>query len=162
MAITRLGGANAITGTIPTTVAPGQGKILQVVTATDSSGRSTTSTSFVTASNTMSVSITPSSASSKVFITVSGNIYQQTGGKYIYATIFRGSTDLGASSDRGLTNIYANPNDSGGSLAMSILDSPSTTSATTYQVYFRTTSGGTSVLNESNTKGTITAFEIEG
>ena len=162
MAITRLGGANAITGTIPTTVAPGQGKILQVVTATDSSGRSTTSTSFVTASNTMSGSITPSSASSKVFITVSGNIYQQTGGKYIYATIFRGSTDLGASSDRGLTNIYANPNDSGGSLAMSILDSPSTTSATTYQVYFRTTSGGTSVLNESNTKGTITAFEIEG
>ena len=36
MAITRLGGANAITGTIPTSVAPGQGKVLQVVQGTSS------------------------------------------------------------------------------------------------------------------------------
>ena len=35
------------------------GKVLQVVTATDDTARSTTSTSFVTASNTLSVSITP-------------------------------------------------------------------------------------------------------
>jgi trimeric autotransporter adhesin len=40
----------------------GAGKVLQVVTATDSTQRSTTSTSFVTASNTLSVSITPSSS----------------------------------------------------------------------------------------------------
>ncbi len=49
------------------------GKVLQVVTATDSSGRSTTSTSFVTASNTLSVDITPSATSSKILIQISGS-----------------------------------------------------------------------------------------
>ena len=51
--------------------AAGGGKVLQVVTATDSTARSTTSTSFVTASNTLSVDITPSATSSKIFITAS-------------------------------------------------------------------------------------------
>ena len=136
------------------------GKVLQVITATDSTFRSTTSTSFVTASNTMSVTITPSSASNKVFVIVSGNLYQVTPPKYAIATIFRGATDLGAASNKGLTNLYANPNDLGVSLCMTILDSPSTTSATTYQVYFLSGSGGTAYLNENNTKGCITAFEI--
>jgi hypothetical protein len=44
------------------------GKVLQVVTATDDTERTTTSTSFVTASNTLSVAITPSATSSKVFV----------------------------------------------------------------------------------------------
>jgi hypothetical protein len=56
------------------TLGSGIGKVLQVVTATDSTQRSTTSTSFVTASNTLSVSITPSSASNKVLILVSSTI----------------------------------------------------------------------------------------
>ena len=43
----------------------GGGKILQVLGATDSTYRTTSSQSFVTASNTLSVAITPSSTSSK-------------------------------------------------------------------------------------------------
>ena len=142
----------------------GAGAVLQVVTATDSTSRSTTSTSFVTASNTLSVSITPSSSSNKIFVIVSGNLYQQTAAKYTIATIYRGATDLGAASDKGLTNLWTYPNDSGASLCMTILDSPATTSATTYQVYFRTatSSGGTAYLNENACKSSITAFEIAG
>jgi hypothetical protein len=138
------------------------GKVLQVVTATDSTGRSTSSASFVTASNTMSVSITPSSASNKIFVTVSGNLYQVTAPKYAIATIFRDATDLGAASNKGLTNVYANPNDTGAPLCMTILDSPNTTSAITYQVYILSGSGGTATINENNCKGVITAFEIAG
>ena len=138
------------------------GKILQTVSATDSTGRSTTSTSFVTGSNTMSVDITPSSTSNKIFVMATGNIYNNTASKYVYATIKRDSTDLGASSDKGLTNMYSGGGgDDGVPLAMSVLDSPSSTSELTYQVFFRV-SGGTGNLNESDAKGSITAFEIAG
>jgi hypothetical protein len=57
-------GANAITA-LPSGVG---GKVLQVVTATDLTQRSTTSTSFVTGSNALSVAITPSSASNKIYL----------------------------------------------------------------------------------------------
>jgi hypothetical protein len=141
---------------------PSGGKVLQVVTATDSTPRTTASSSFVTASNTMSVSITPSSASNKIFVSVSGNIYNTTAATYCVATIFRDATDLGAASDRGLTNTWTGDTDGGSPLCMIILDSPSTTSATTYQVYFRQRNGGTAILNEGSCKGSITAFEIAG
>ena len=138
------------------------GKVLQVVTATDSTGRTTTSTSFVTGSNTMSVDITPSSTSNKIFVMATGNIYNNTASKYTFATIKRDSTDLGSGSDKGLTNMYSGGGgDDGVPLAISVLDSPSSTSQLTYQVFFRV-SGGTGALNESDAKGSITAFEIAG
>ena len=46
----------------------GGGKINQVITATDVTQRTTTSTSFVTGSNTLSATITPSASDSKIFI----------------------------------------------------------------------------------------------
>ena len=136
------------------------GKVLQVVIGTDATARTTTSTSFVTASNTMSVTITPSSASNKIFLIATGNLYQQSSSKYAIATIFRDATDLGASSNKGLTNNYSGSSDNGVCLSISKLDSPSTTSAITYQVYFLSSSGGTAILNENNNQGSLTAFEI--
>ena len=133
----------------------GGGKVLQVVTATDSTERSTTSTSFVTGSNTLSVSITPSSASNKIFVAVSSSIYGSGTFSFFY-TIFRDAVNIGASDgmQRLYTSLYV-------PMAMSILDSPNTTSATTYQVYMKS-NGGTAALNWGNLKGTITAFEIAG
>ena len=138
------------------------GKVLQVITATDSTQRSTTSTSFVTGSNTMSVAITPASASNKIFLIASGNLYQQTGQIYTIATIYRDATDLGAASNKGLTQMYTPiASDASSSMCMTILDSPNTTSAITYQVYFRTTNAsGQAELNQNGPKGSITAFEI--
>ena len=135
----------------------GAGKVLQVVTATDTTVRSTSSSSFVTGSNTLSVSITPSSASNKIFVAVSSPIDGGGGAWSFYYTIYRDSTDLGNSTNgmqRLYTSLYV-------PMAMSILDSPSTTSATTYQVYMRS-NGGTANLNSGGAKGTITAFEIAG
>jgi hypothetical protein len=48
------------------------GTVLQVITAVDTALRTTTSTSFVVASNTAQVSITPLSATSKFIITCCG------------------------------------------------------------------------------------------
>ena len=143
------------------TVGATAGQVIQVVTATDSTVRNTTSTSFVTASNTLSVSITPSSASNKILVIVSTGIYMP----YVECavTIFRGATDLGAASNKGLLYVGASTGDMASSAAMSILDSPSTTSATTYQVYFRSvTSFGQTSINYSNAKGSITVMEIKG
>ena len=133
------------------------GKVLQVVTATDETERSTTSTSFVTASNTLSVTITPSSASNKIYLLCSTVATKNTAGGG-YVTIYRGATNLGTA--QGLSRY------NGGALgwkgvAMSILDSPSSTSALTYQVYITSDDGNQFFINAA-TKASITAFEIAG
>ena len=137
----------------------GIGKVLQVVTATDSTTRSTTSASFVTASNTLSVNITPSSASNKIFIIVNAGGYINATGDANY-TIYRESTNLGGSN--GMTVMYnETAAQINSSIAMSYLDSPSSTSELTYQVYLKAVSG-TVYINYPNGKASITAFEIAG
>ena len=138
------------------------GKVLQVVTATDSTQRDTNSTSYVTASNTLAVAITPSATSSKVYINLTFTGFQNVSGKASLYTLYRGSTDLSANGDF----IHHYDSDSGGarvvghSYCISILDSPNTTNATTYQLYIKNESGGTSKINHDGATSTITAFEI--
>jgi hypothetical protein len=136
----------------------GGGKVLQVVTATDDTARSTTSTSFVTASNTLSVSITPSSTSSKVLILVSSS-GKCNGNSSGFFTIYRdGTTNLGEASNGFIRTTDGNVDVSVG-LGINYLDSPSTTSATTYQVYMRA-SANTVFLQSNTCRGVITAMEI--
>ena len=178
MAITRLGGANAITGTLPAanindtsigniTALPAGvgGKVLQVVTATDSTQRNTNSTSFVTASNTLSVNITPSATSSKVFVVVNTTAYNNNSGVSMALTIYRDSSDLG-NGVYGMINSYdtntSGQRTIGQPTSMSVLDSPSSTSQLTYQVYVRTDSSGEIYFNYADIKASITAFEIAG
>jgi len=163
MAITRLGGANAITGTLPAAninaTSLGNvdvGKVLQVVTATDSTRRTSTSTSWVTSSNTLSVTITPSSTSNKIFIELNTSIFGI--GLRTYTTIFRDSTNLGDATygmSQSTTGTWTG-------LGMSYLDSPSSTSALTYQFYWQNGGSGTSYMNGDNGTASITAFEIAG
>jgi len=115
------------------------GKILQMVTATDTSARSTTSTSFVTASSTATVNITPSATSSKIFVICTGNFHTSDGDDGWCATIYRDATNLGNA-----TSGLASGNSVNGicpnffSTTMTILDSPNTTSQITYQLYIKT------------------------
>lgn len=166
MALTRLG-TNAII-TVPSsaiTALPAGvgGKVLQVVTARDSTERSTSSSSFVTASNTLSVTITPSSTSNKIFVIATLNVLTPSGTYAMYLTIYRNSTNLG-DSQFGMGRHLDGSNLNLGNTAMTYLDSPSSTSALTYQVYFYTQSGGglSSIINKDGSVGSITAFEIAG
>jgi hypothetical protein len=165
--ITR-GYANLITADGPNAVASGSiqaadlasgvgGKVLQVVTATDSTQRTTSSTTFVTASNTLSVSITPSSSSNNVFVLVTnGGQGDGSVGRY---TIYRNSTNLG----NGNSGMYSSGGNEGSSnTTISILDTPATTSTITYQVYLRSEGGNTAYSSFGNVKASITAFEIAG
>jgi hypothetical protein len=157
-------GASGDTITIPSGAtltnsgtATGFGKVLQVITATDTTERTTISSSFVTGSNTMLINITPSSISSKIFLisTFSGRV--QSGGAMY--TIYRDSTNIGVTN--GITRVY-NAGDLYFNISMSILDAPSSTSEIAYQVYFNCQNGGTATVNSGNLKASLTAFEIEG
>ena len=134
------------------------GQVIQVLSATDSTTRTTTSSSFVTASNTLSVTITPSSASNKILILASSPILVV--GNAGYYTIFRDSTNLGTSN--GLGAGYGGDVGTYDNLGINYLDSPNTTSAITYQVYFRAIGAVTAELNLNTTKGSITCLEIKG
>jgi hypothetical protein len=139
------------------------GKVLQVITATDSTQRSTTSTSFVTASNTLSVDITPSSTSSKIYIIVSFQYFSPVSQNNLLCTIFRDSTNLGnATNGFGKIKVQADGTGSHqGYGCMAVLDSPSTASQVTYQLYMKTNIG-TGKINNDGAFSTITAFEIAG
>jgi len=134
----------------------GGGKILQVLTASDSTERTTTSTSFVTASSTLTVDITPSATSSKIFVVASIGAYKKDGGA-MHLSIFRGSTNLGHN-DRGMIN--GDANNVRYSSAMTVLDSPSSTSATTYRVRMRSEGGDTIRLNADGVESNIVVMEV--
>jgi len=138
------------------------GQVIQVVSATDDTQRTTTSTSFVTASNTLSVTITPSSASNKILILCSASVASLTGTDFFNTTIYRnGSTNLGNgnngfSSNRAGSDVVLYSN-----IGINYLDSPATTSATTYQVYIRIAANN-GAINANNSRGIITVMEIKG
>ena len=140
------------------------GSVIQTIQATDSTSRSTSSSSWVTGSNTLSVTITPISSTSKILISCSLAVSQTASNGGAYYTVYRnGSTNLGSSSTgffSWYTNAsYSNPFRGSGSIVY--LDSPATTSATTYQVYMQTNTVGNAGLNNESQLSTITVQEIK-
>jgi hypothetical protein len=175
MAITRLGGANAITGTIPTSVAPGQGKVLQVVSTNKSDTWSSSGTGNFQAVTGLSLNITPSSTSNKILIKTDVNMYvNDYGGGY---SIFRGGSQIVTPSSVGSRSVANASHHTYGAanyqsnMGLNYLDSPSSTSSLTYAIYVFVRSG-TYYVNRSSTDSdtddyartisTITAFEIAG
>jgi hypothetical protein len=131
------------------------GKVLQVVQATDETARSTTSGTYVTASNTLLVNITPSSTSSKILIMVNTSAYHNATSSTMNGAIFKNGSIL-------KTITYGFKRDDDSAVISGVyLDSPATTSSIAYQLYF-SMSTGTAFINASNTLGTITAMEIAG
>lgn len=134
--------------------AAGGGKVLQVVSFVSSSTNSTTSTSFVDTS--LTLNITPTSASSKVFVLVTTRYRIANNNNLIQLKLVRGATSLTsegyAGLDSGSLDIY-------GRFALNYLDSPATTSSTTYKMQFASESGGT-VTTGGEDSCTITLMEI--
>ena len=84
----------------------------------------------------LSGTITPSSTSSKILIQVN-LVYYCASGAGFGARILRGSTSIYDPSPSGSTGpyiVYSNSNQKYGTCNFSYMDSPSTTSATTYKI----------------------------
>jgi hypothetical protein len=131
--------------------------VIQVVSANLSTSISTTSGSYVTTG--LTASITPQNTTSKILVMVSGaNIYN--GSAAVITTIYRGATNLGTGDLSSLGIWYAGTGQGG--IVMQYLDSPATTSSTTYTVYFAANGGGTAIFSNQNTLSSITLLEISG
>jgi hypothetical protein len=141
--------------------AAGGGKVLQVVMA--STNTQTTNSTTTPADTTLTATITPSSATSKVLVLVSQNgVLGTTASNGVQLRLMRGATSiLNFSGSLGYSQASSTRNDTAASC--SYLDSPATTSATTYKTQFsQRTSDGTAVqvqvVTEANS--TITLLEI--
>jgi hypothetical protein len=146
--------------------AAGGGKVLQVVFASSTTTKSSTSATY--ADTDITATITPSSASSKVLVMVvhaaAGKNGDASNG-LLQVKLMRGATEISNSGDVFGNNNVSHPNFS--ELTMVELDSPATTSATTYKTQYRSPNGGSGgavINNYYNTSGeaksTITLMEI--
>jgi hypothetical protein len=140
------------------------GKILQVVSATDSTNRTTSSTSYADAG--LSISITPLSSSSTLYLTWVGRITTTDGGGTT-GTLEVSITD---SSDVALVGaeeakwVYREEN-GGGDGAGTMLTctgvvASTDTSARTYKLRFKRAQGGTQTIQNASNTGRITVMEV--
>ena len=132
------------------------GSVLQVVSANGGILVQSTSSSFIDAG--LSATITPSSTSSKILIIVDQLLAADSAGWWAGYGIYRGSTSIKGTSyelRNGGSHIHSR-------VSLNYLDSPSTTSATTYKTMFRRTSGSTASVNDNSAPSTITLMEVAG
>jgi hypothetical protein len=154
--------------------------ILQIVQAVKADTFTTTSTSF-TAVTGLSATITPSSATSKILVTTMVPIGVAGGGSLDRAgflTVFRGATNLSNPTSSGSRSkaFHGQPNIESGRnaqiAAVSFLDSPATTSATTYEVrvmagisetvFINRATNDTDAASQARMVSTITLTEVAG
>ena len=133
---------------IPTTGVPtgGGGGIVQIKMGTLTAPASNTTSGSFTDTG-LTCAITPTSATSKVFCMVSLGSISATAGTSTGFRLVRGSTDIGVPDSTalqsGFTNIYDADQIILASASFNYLDSPATTSATTYKITWRNSSSTT-------------------
>jgi hypothetical protein len=145
--------------TAPEWAAPaGGGKVLQVVEGNTSTSVSNSTTTY--ADTGLTATITPSSASSKVLVFVNHNGVYMTqpsaGSNSSRIKLFRGATEISKADYS-----YGTTQDFGGA-SQSILDTPATTSATTYKTQFISVENKASVTIQADNinRSSIILMEI--
>ena len=140
--------------------------VIQVKSTTVTASTFSTSSATLVDITGLSVSITPTSATSKILVTAFVSCGLTSATEITTLTLARGGTAIGGGTDG--TNVgETRSGDRAYSFAMQFLDSPATTSATTYNVRTLATGGGyTFRLNRAgsaaqyNGISTITVMEV--
>ena len=149
--------ASKLSGQVPDANAP-SGSVIQVVNATTLTATNTTASTFI--ATTLAATITPFSATSKILIFGQGFAYASVSQAQPQITLYRGGTDINGV-NYGFGNIYSNNGGyNEGILAFSFLDSPNTTSATTYTIYLRNNGVGLGNFGSTDRRSVITLMEI--
>jgi len=137
---------------------PSSGKVLQVVSATNATAVVSSSTTFVDTN--LTATITPSSATSKILVMVTQSCFKSAANASLglKLNINRGASAI-------FTSIYLLYTGTAIELStfetIGYLDSPSTTSATTYKTQFANQFNNASVeVQPSNTTSSIILMEI--
>lgn len=149
-------GVSAVQAGAVTTSDLPAGTVLQVVQAVYATETETSSSTF--SDTGLTVSITPSAASSKVLVIVSQDIGKRTNDLLANLRLMRNSTSLGNIASLGTNSaVTIFGNNSG----FAYLDSPATTSATTYKTQFNSSNGlAAARVCSNNQQSTITVLEI--
>jgi hypothetical protein len=152
--------ATQLTGTIAAAALPA-GSVLQVVNGTTSTQITNSTNVFVTTG--LTATITPKFATSKILVLVNQTgCFKDTTNTYLQLNLYRGATLLALFEGQGG---YSNSTValSHGACSTGTLDSPATTSATTYSTSFRSFSNTAVVYTQaSSCTSTITLMEIQG
>ena len=150
--IASVNATTATSGTLPTARLP-TGTVLQVSANSISTSQSTTSSSHQ--NSTLTANITPSNSSNKILVSfsfVGGGNYS---GRSVFYALYKNGSQV-FSYELFLNTVSTIP------LALTYLDSPATTSSTTYALYFRTDGLGTAYVSVGNAVSTIVLQEIAG
>ena len=175
---TTIGGTLGVTGATTlsnqlTDANMSAGSVIQVKQITTTSQSTTTSTSFV--STGFTDVITPSSTSSKILVSYSSAIHNNTGSQMTLTDLFRdptsstsagtaisGGTTLSGGNTYGLTQTYSQTAAIVEQAYAQFLDSPSTTSEVRYLIGFKSLAGGTSFFGTNSLVSILTLMEIAG
>jgi hypothetical protein len=160
----QIGSANATlvtSGTLPAAALPA-GSVLQVVSASTSTQVSSASTARVDTG--LTATITPTKNTSTILVVTSCRIYCATSSVGVCSSnvqLLRGATTLQTRNRYGLPDVINVG--AGDQFSTSYLDSPATTSATTYKVTFNRGNGNAAVYAQLDSDmSTITLMEIQG
>ena len=151
-----------VAGGVPSWASPaGGGKVLQVVNVINNTFAQSTSTTY--ADTGLTATITPTSATSKVLVLVTQDIGKSNSNSTINLKVMRGSTSIVGSQavelglyTSTLMEMYSF------NYPFTVLDSPATTSATTYKTQFAVRAGGTGAvyIAGQGSYSTMTLLEI--
>jgi len=154
---------NAIQTTAGKSILNSTGSVLQVVSFTSNCSHSTTSSTLQ--STDLVKSITPSSSSSKILINFTAWAASTASAAHVTWSIFRGLTNLDTSPGNALYmgNFYTGGGGAiEGQASMVWLDSPGTTSETSYRIYFASYNNSTTVHFGGGRTSSIVLMEISG
>ena len=153
---------------IPTTGVPtgGGGGIVQIKMGSKTNPFNTASSTMVDTG--LSVSITPTSATSKILVNVSlGSFQNNDGDKRAFMNIVRDSTNVligDAATGHEVTAAVCARSNAGAHhqfpLSFMVLDSPATISAVTYKVQVKGDNGGTIKVSMNSQPSNMTVMEI--
>ena len=141
----------AVSGNVLTDTSPKAGNVIQVVNVTKTDVFTTTSSSFVDVTG-LSATITPSSASSKIMVCVSFYFSSSSSSGYPIARVLRGATAIYVGDSAGSRTpalvqtgggLFSSDGGTGFCVSAQFIDSPATTSATTYKLQALQSAGNT-------------------
>jgi hypothetical protein len=146
-------------GTIITTGSPQSGGVIQVVNATYSTQTSTTTNTYIDTG--LTATITPKFSTSKILVIVDvSDVGKDTNNTYVSLRLLRGATSILTFTNQAAWTNSGASNDVG-SCSANYLDSPATTSATTYKVQFNSVQNNANAyVMISNSTSTITLMEV--
>lgn len=154
-----------VSGGLPVWSSPaGGGKILQVVSNVNATSTSTTSTSYVDSG--LTASITPSSTSSRIYVIITQSVQTTRAGNDTtgHVRLLRGATTVWNTGDVG--NLYMGQGSGtettmAGPFSVTFVDSPATTSSTTYKTQIRNSGASQAIAAQfNNSPSTITLMEV--